>query len=381
METKKSSILDFLSEKNIIEIPVWQREFIWNEPQVVQLYEDIEAMINNSGIPAHFFGVVLHMPSATVFSETILVDGHQRVVATSLFLCALCNYFKADNYKDALLFSAAVGEKRPKIRCLSQLENEYENILINEDFAYMENSSYSKIYRFFFDKIETNNYSMEDYFNALKRFEIADISLWPKDNPQLVYDSMNSTGTSLTVFEKIKNYLFIGLPSEEQFDIWQKYWKPIEKLFEKNEDLFNDFMISYISMQVEKTVSKANLNILFNKFYNFKRKYKDTADIVAEIFKFAQYFVRIRNTDFSDEIAVEMEKIISIYDKPALYSFLFEITDDFQSGLIPKKIYIDILKNTSAYLKNAIENKEKIDFANLSKTISKLLAQKYEQGD
>ena len=76
-----------------------------------------------------------------------------------------------------------------------------------------------------------------------------------------------------------------------------------------------------------------------------------------------------------------MEKIISIYDKPALYSFLFEITDDFQSGLIPKKIYIDILKNTSAYLKNAIENKEKIDFANLSKTISKLLAQKYEQGD
>jgi len=380
METKKNSILDFLAEKNLIEIPVWQREFVWGNNQAIQLYEDIESLINNQGIPAHFFGVIIHEPSPTIFSATTLVDGQQRLVAISLFICALCNHFHALSYKQSLLFSATKNDKATKIRCLNQLKDEYENILINEDFAYMDNSSYSQVYRYFFDKIESNNYVLDEYFNALKRFEIADVQLWPKDNSQLIYDSMNSTGISLALFEKIKNYIFMGMPAEEQFEIWQKYWKPLERLFQKEEDAFCDFLISYISMQTEKNVSKDNLNISFNKFYNFKRKYKKAEDIISEIFKFAQYFIRIKNADFTEEIAEQLEKIISLYDKPEIYSFLFEITDDFQNGLIPKKIYVDILENTYSYLSTAENNKDKIDFSGLSKTISKLLAQKYEQG-
>ena len=256
----------------------------------------------------------------------------------------------------------------------------YENILINDDFAYMEDNSYSKIYRFFMDKIETNKYSLDEYFTALKKFEIVDIQLWSKDNAQLVYDSINSTGMKLTLFEKIKNYVFMGLADEEQFDIWQKYWKPLEKLFCANDEQFSNFLISYISMQTEKNVQKKNISIAFNKFYNLKRQYKKADEIISEFFKFAQYFVRIKNADFTDEIAVEMEKIIQMYDAPEIYSFLFEITDDFQNGLIPKKIYVEILENTRNYLTIAQEKREKVDFSGLSKTISKLLTQRYEQG-
>ena len=381
METKRSSILDFLSEKNIIEIPIWQREFIWGESQIVQLYEDIESVMHTPTLSTHFFGFIIHQLSPTMFSNTKLIDGQQRLIAVSIFLCALCNHFQAEGYKKALLFTGHTPQKLAKIRCLNQFNDEYQNILINEDFAYMENSSYSKLYRFFFDKIESNTYALEEYFNALKKFEIIEVQLSERDNAQLIYDSINSTGVKLDNFEKIKNYVFMGLEDDEQFELWEKYWKPLEQLFVLDENLFNQFMISYISMQTEKGVSESNLNISFNKFYNYKRKYKKANEIISELFKFAQYFIRIKNADFTEEISVEMEKITALYDRPELYAFLFEITDDFQSGLIPQKIYIDILVNTYNYLKFAEEKKEKINFSGLSKTISRMLAQKYEQGN
>jgi len=155
METKKSSILDFLSEKNFIEIPIWHREFSWAKEHIIQLYEDIEALIDNAGLPAHFFGVLVHEPSALAYSATTLVDGHQRLIATSLLICAICNHFKAENYKTALLFSLNPKDKIPKIHCYNKSSDEYENILLNADFAYMEDSIYSRTYRYFLDKIES----------------------------------------------------------------------------------------------------------------------------------------------------------------------------------------------------------------------------------
>ncbi len=381
MDTKKSSILDFLSEKNIIEIPIWQREFVWGEPQIVQLYEDIESLINNPALPTHFFGIIIHQISPIIFANTKIIDGQQRLVAISVFLCALCNHFKSEGYKKALLFSGHTPQKTAKIRCLNQVKDEYDNILNNEDFAYMENSSYSKLYRYFFEKIESNTYALEEYFNALKKFEIIELQLSERDNAQLIFDSINSTGVKLSNFEKIKNYVFMGLEDSEQLEIWSQYWKPLEQVFAEDENSFCQFLISYIAMQTEKTISNNNLNIEFNKFYNYKRNYKAAKDIVAELFKFAQYFVRIRNADFTEEIASEMSKITAIYDKPELYSFLFEITDDFQNGLIPKVMYIDILANTYNYIKVANEKHERINFMGLSKTISKMLANKYDQGN
>ena len=381
MDTKRSSILDFLSEKNIIEIPLWQREFVWGEIQTIQLYEDIESLINNPNLPTHFFGIIIHQISPQIFSTTKIIDGQQRLIAISIFLCALCNHFKSEGYKKALLFSGHTPQKMAKIRCLNQIKYEYENILINEDFAYMENSAYSKLYRFFFEKIEANTYVLEEYFNALKKFEIIELQLSDRDNAQLIFDSINSTGVKLSNFEKIKNYVFMGLDSEEQFKIWNQYWKPLEQIFAADEDLFCQFMISYISMQTEKNITQNNLNIEFNKFYNYKRNYKAAKDIIAELFKFSQYFIRIKNADFSEEIAEEMSKVTGLYDKPELYSFLFEITDDFQNGLIPKKVYIDVLINTYNYIKVAKEKKEKINFAGLNKTIAKMLANRYEQGN
>ena len=148
METKQSNILDFLSEKNIIEIPIWQREFIWAEDQIFQLYEDIEAIINSPSIPSHFLGIVIHAISPTVFSTTKLIDGQQRLIAISLLLCAVCNHFKAEGYKKALLFTSHTQRPTAKIKRLSKSQDKLENILLNEDFAYMEDSSYSKYYRF-----------------------------------------------------------------------------------------------------------------------------------------------------------------------------------------------------------------------------------------
>lgn len=377
METKKNSILDFLSEYSVVEIPIWQREYVWQTYQTEQLFLDIEKLIKIPKANSHFFGVLVIEPKPDNISGIKLIDGHQRIITISIFLCALCDFFKADRYKKALLFSSFNKQQISKVKYLNEYKDQYENILLNEDFAYMTNSIYTKLYRFFYDKINSKKYKLEHYFNALKHFEIIEILLTNKENPQLIYDNLNSMRTNLNLSEKIKNYIFIDLEEKKQTELWSRYWQPLEHLFSFDDCLFTQFVFSYISMHCEKKITLNNIGTAFNQYYNLKRNYKTPEEIISEIFRFAQYFIRIKNADFSEDISKEIEKITAIFDTPELYSFLLEVTDDFQNNLIPKKIYIEILKNTYEYIKSAQKNNNKINFNKLSKTISQLLTNKY----
>jgi len=243
--------------------------------------------------------------------------------------------------------------------------------------AYSSNTPCAQAYRIFVDRIEDNNYKFNDYIDALRRFQIITISLSDKDNQQLIFDSVNSVSQKLTKFEKIKNYIFMGLSKEEQDKISNDYWAPLMRSFGDDVNTFIDYLISYVSMQTsDRKIDANNIFYEFNKFYAYKRRYKDATEIISELFKFSQYYIRIKNADFSKDIATQFEKIVSLINSPEIYSFLFELTDDFQNKLISKKAFIDVLQTTYNYIKASIDNNEDIDFTILGQTISKILVQK-----
>ena len=150
METKKNSILDFLSEYSVIEIPIWQREYVWDKIQIEQLYIDIEALLNAPNLNSHFFGFFISKQDKENHNVIKLIDGHQRIIAISLLLCAICNFFKADSYKKALLFTSYKKQQISKVKYINQFKDQYENILTNEDNAYITDNHYAQLYRYFY---------------------------------------------------------------------------------------------------------------------------------------------------------------------------------------------------------------------------------------
>jgi len=378
METGKTSIIDFLSEIRLIKLPCWHRDFIWDIAHVAQLFDDVESLINNANHIPHFFGPIVYNDLEKPILSIKLIDGQQRLITISLFFAALFDYFKNSKYKSIFLFQQN-QPNNTKIIISSPMQEYYQKVLNDGDYAYSNNSQYSQVYRYLFDRIEHTKYSIKDFLDAFKRLEIVILRLDKNDNAQLIFDSVNSLSVRLTKFEKIKNYVFMGLSDAEQEEILESYWLPLSKLFEDNPDGLINYLISFVSMQTTtRIIDKDNIFTEFNKFYSYKRKYKNVSEIMSELFKFAQYYIRIQNCDFTNDIATQLSKIINITQEPAIYSFLFELVDDFQNELIAKKSFVDILETAYSYIDNAIRNNESIDFTMLSQTISKLLTSKFE---
>ncbi len=375
METNKCSILDILAENLSIKIPCWHREFVWDTPKTAQLYDDIEALINSKEIYSHFFGIIISA-NAGAYSRIKLVDGFQRIMAVNIFVFALCDHYHEQKLKKVLLYRSEITTRNIKLDIENSDNEIYKNLLTTEDYAYKSNSAYTQAYRDFTDRIENRNYKLDEYVEALKKLQIINIKLGAEDNPQLIFDSINAFSTPLTRFEKIKNYIFMGIPEEDQHEILTKYWNQLEETFNNDGENFITFLVSYVSMQqTSEMVNESNILTEFNRFYNYKKNYKSANEIISEIFKFAQYYIRIINADFTKEIAVVIEKITEISKTPELFAFMFELVDDFQNGLIPKVVFIEILENIYTHLQIAQAKNEKLDFSGLGLIISKILAQ------
>lgn len=374
MEAKTTDIINLLSAADKFEIPIFQRSFCWEEIHWEQLFSDIESMLRNKRISSHFYGIFILKPDKHNFTYFTLIDGQQRLIAISLFIAALCDIFDAKQYKNALIISLQGKKKLPKINFGLPDFNAYLSVLFDKKFAQIDNSIFGQAYRYFYAQISNEKYELEDYFLILRKFEVVKIILSNKDNSQLIFDSLNSTGKTLTLFERTKNYILMGMPPSQQSNIYKNYWTLLEDSFSKDDKLFEKFMCSYLSMSTLDNIEVKNISNEFNKFYNYKRNYKTAEEIVAEFLKFSQYFLRIRKADFMPDLANEIRQINSLGAEEA-YPFLLEIVDDFENKLITQEVFHDILDNTLKYIISRQAAKEVvIDFRKLSKNISKMIA-------
>ncbi|MCQ2957826.1 MAG: DUF262 domain-containing protein [Candidatus Gastranaerophilales bacterium] len=378
MNVVKNSILDFLSENNAIDICTWQRDFVWDKLRIDKLYNDVVDVISQTSNNNYFFGTIILKDLRNELSSVEVIDGKQRLIAINLFICALCDYFEVNNYKKALLFQKTQNTNNTKLKIYNSNGEIFENIIGNKDFAFIDGSLYAKVYKYFYTQLEADNYNSEDYFNALKRFEIACVHISEKEDALLYYENANTPSINLDMFDRIKTFVLIDMNKQIQSDMVKKYWDPLKLMYENKQDTFLDYLICYTSMQSDGEITKQNVFSEFYKFYNLKRKYKKSENILPELYKFAQYYIRIKNSDFTQEISAQFDRITALTDNPKLYSFLFEITDDFQNNLIPMKVFVDILENIANNIEQAIANNQEIEFSGLSKEISRLLAQKYE---
>ena len=272
------------SKKRFI-IPVYQRNYDWKIENCKQLYDDLIQVIKNNS-KTHFFGsiVSVYEPSGRN-TEFLIIDGQQRLTTMSLLFLALYNLLeekiiisedeslKDQIYEDFLVDKYQPQEKRMKLKPIKNDQKAFSKLFNSKD-DYIKDSNLTINYSYFYERIQKQEITIDELFDAICRLEIINITLNNEDNPQLIFESLNSTGLDLSEGDKIRNYILMGLPKQKQDEYYEKYWNCIEKCTKYD---VSSFIRDYLSVKQLAIPSQKKVYI------NFKKYVEDSSLKIIEI--------------------------------------------------------------------------------------------------
>ncbi len=272
------------SKKRFI-IPVYQRNYDWKIENCKQLYDDLIQVIKNNN-KTHFFGsiVSVYEPSGRN-TEFLIIDGQQRLTTMSLLFLAMYNLLeekitvsedkslKDQIYEDFLVDKYQPQEKRMKLKPIKNDQKAFSKLFNSKD-DYIKDSNLTINYSYFYERIQKQEITIDELFDAICRLEIINITLNNEDNPQLIFESLNSTGLDLSEGDKIRNYILMGLPKQKQDEYYEKYWNCIEKCTKYD---VSSFIRDYLSVKQLVIPSQKKVYI------NFKKYVEDSSLKIVEI--------------------------------------------------------------------------------------------------
>jgi len=241
MKGAESKLLKFMegSDKRFV-IPVYQRNYDWRIENCKQLYDDLIKMIRNH-CRTHFFGSIVSVYNPDGDDEEyLIIDGQQRLTTVSLILLAMHNLIKQEkiipddpNLKNRVMEDYLVDkyqrtETRIKLKPIKNDQSAFQKLFDESTADFDVASNLTTNYQYFYERIQKQEITVDQLFQALRGLEIINIKLDHDDNPQLIFESLNSTGLDLSEGDKIRNYVLMGLRPREQETYYEKYWNKIE---------------------------------------------------------------------------------------------------------------------------------------------------------
>ncbi|EJB77867.1 hypothetical protein HPHPA27_0502 [Helicobacter pylori Hp A-27] len=197
--------------------------------------------------------------------------------------------------------------------------------------------------------ISENTDKLETIFKGLDKLMVVEISLERgKDNPQLIFESMNSTGKDLTQTDLIRNYILMGLEPEKQKIFYKKYWRAMEEDFKQNEKLFNQFVRHYLTIKTGKTPIEKRV---YEAFKDYQQKEGiEIEDLLKDLQKYCGFFCQIV---FKKEVDKVLNKALSFLvdlEMDVIYPLLLELYSDYKDGVLSNQDFIPIIYLTESYL-------------------------------
>lgn len=394
MKATETNLLNFLKQPNQFTIPIYQRTYSWTLKQCQQLWEDIVRVAQDEEISGHFVGSIVYIEAGLYqvasIPQLLVIDGQQRLTTISLLLSALGKAIsggeekveitqrKIENY--FLFNNEEEGEYRYKLLLTQSDRQTFINIIENRDLPKNASQRLRENYLYFESQIRKRQIDLNGLYNGIGKLLIVNIALdRDRDNPQLIFESLNSTGLDLSQADLIRNYVLMGLPTKEQEKVYEKYWYPMEETFDKANQMsqFDRFIRDYLTLK-SKSGAIPKVNDVYNSFkaYIEKLKGKSIVELIAEVYAYSKHYARLAFQEESDpEIRQALEDINTVKVDVA-YPFLLEVYDDFSQNLLTKDELIKILRLVESYVfRRAIcgipTNSMNKTFATLSREIDR----------
>ncbi len=411
MKATATNFLKFLQGTRQFIIPIYQRTYSWRISDCQQLWNDIVRVAQNDNIPAHFLGSIVYVEKGifhvSSVTQLLVIDGQQRLTTLSLLLAALGEALnvgqemnheitrkKINNY---YLFNIEEsGDEHYKL-LLTQSDGETLIALLegNEepDTASMR---IKENYQFFQEQIRRGDIDPVTLYRGISKLIIVDIALEQQDNPQLIFESLNSTGMDLSQADLIRNYVLMGLDNGEQIRLYKRYWHPMEQSFQspqagqaqQGQDvaLFNRFMRDYLTIKLGsgEIPNMDKVYVTFKVFHQGKT-HVPMEQIVQDIYRYSKYFTRMV---LSREKDAEIRRIfddINTLEVYVVYPFLLEVYNDYDNHRVSREDFIAILKLVESFVFRRLicgiltHGLNKV-FANLAKGLKDIDQEQYLEG-
>ena len=367
MKASERKITKLFSESDtVFSIPVYQRDYNWQEKQCQRLFKDILQTGKNEKVSSYFLGSIVYIHDGIYGvgeKEFHVIDGQQRM--TTLTLLFLAIYFKLKGTiltKDAdKIYNQYVvnpySEKEIKLKLLPPEENLYIlNKISNNKFNELEafqDRNMLKNYLFFEKELENLSFEdMKHLSNGIEKLIYIDIALEKgKDDPQKIFESLNSTGLDLSQGDLIRNYILMDLERGEQNRIYKEIWIPIEnncKVSDGSEitSYVSDFIRDYLTLKTEKISSKPKVFETFKTYYE-----KENDEKLEDMKKYSEAYSYIIKPSLEKDKDIQRElDYLKSLDKTVINTFLIGILKDYKDNVLEKDELLNMLILLQSYL-------------------------------
>lgn len=362
MKAVQTSMLAFMQQtKQQFVIPVYQRTYKWTRLNCKQLLDDI-IRVSNYENKTHFIGSVVYITDeyyqATKINKLSIIDGQQRITTVSLLLLAMYKYLKdtPDEFEttpDELLneylinntYKNKYGNDYIKLQLTKHDKDIYSKLIKDDLVEDVSHNIYSN-YKYFYEAIKKRCLDIEKLYDGIGKLMIVDVSLVrSQDDPQLIFESLNSTGVKLTQADLIRNYLLMDLKTEFQNRIYDDFWFKIENKLRNDKQELSEFIRNYLTIKNEKIPNKSEVYLEFKKYFthNFSRCEDDIESLTKEIYTYSNIYEKIiRKQEEKPEINqyfIDFNKL----DSKAVNPLLLKIYYDYETKVINEKDLVYVL--------------------------------------
>lgn len=371
-----SNIKDFLYKPGkYFLIPEFQRPYSWNDENIRSYLDDLEQMAAYPAEKKHYFGSVVFVNDSKDLNAEVIIDGQQRLTTSLLLLLALYHIVcdspdksevSADEIRDKYLFNSAsyaAEENRIRLKTVTTDDKIFNKLYHRDELDSIEKQSkLHKAYRQFYEYLSVKN-QLDKYINTLAKFDIVTISLnTADDNPQRVFESINSTGQPLSDGDKIRNFALMLGSSEDQEYIYKKYWQKIEEpLADPNEDYITQFFRAYLIAKRGSTVPLGNVYPEFKKQFEANiepAQPRDQLDsFYGDILHYLEYFLIAK---FGDDPKQRFNDIADFFMRmrylqiEIFFPFAMNVLAAADDGLLDKPVVKNCLKLVEIYFSRRV---------------------------
>jgi uncharacterized protein with ParB-like and HNH nuclease domain/predicted transport protein len=365
--------LDFLKKSPQFVIPIYQRKYAWTEKDCRQLWDDIVRTGENDQVDAHFIGSIVYVQQGlyrvTTPSPLLVIDGQQRLATLTLLIAALAESlenldedhrepmdgFSARKLRNYYLLNPDESDERRFKLILSQTDKDSLIAVLDKREQPPERSlRVTQNYELFKSWVAECHGDVAAVCKGLSKLMIVDVALTrDHDNPQLVFESMNSTGKKLQQADLIRNFVLMGLEPKLQTRLYEQYWRPMELDFgqEAYDSLFDAFMRYYLTV---RTGILANRDLVYDTFKDYARLPQMTKagveELVADIRCYAHYFCSMALDKEPDADLRAAFGDLQDLKADVIYPLLLELYHDYTQSILARLDFLAALRLIESYI-------------------------------
>ena len=368
MKATEAKFLSFLQKSPQFIIPIYQRTYSWTEKQCQQLWDDIVRAGANDNIIVHFIGSIVYieqgLSQVTHQTPLLVIDGQQRLTTLSLLIEALARAlgdsepidgFSAPKLREYYLTNRLEKGDRFYKLLLSQTDNaSLKAIITNSELPNNPSQRIMQNFHLFTHLLAQHQENLALICMGIAKLVVVDIALSrDQDNPQLIFESMNSTGKELSQADLIRNYVLMGLAPDLQTRLYENYWRRMELDFGQDAYgvFFDGFMRHYLTVRTGEIPREREVYEAFKEFSRTKSVQSAGIEaLVKDIREFAHYFCAIsllHETHPKLKAAFQDLRELKV---DVVYPFLLELYDDYAHGILSADDFVTAVRLVESYI-------------------------------